>query len=241
MRRWSYIILVLQTLLFYPALADLKMCPSRVVKVRMSNKGLGRITVKGQRIEHVFAHPSSVNEHLQLHESGNLYIVPQGLTEPVFLSIITEEGVSQDLELSFTAKSSHPVILEPPIEVAQGPGSQALYEYYLKVFSRGGNPPGFTPYRSARHSCRSCKVKGTELHLTRAVWNSKYLLLEYCGEAAQNMQLHPEAFSRTHDVAVKLSHGQVESGEQFKVYIVTKGGWNNDHIKRAKVAKQAAS
>ena len=241
MRRWSYIILVFQTLVFYPALADLKMSPSRVVKIRMSNKGLGRITVKGQRIEHVFAYPNNFNENLQLHESGNLYVSPHGLNGPMFLSIITEEGVSQDLEVRFMMQSAQPVILEPPIEVAQGPGSQALYEYYLKVFSRGGNPPGFTPYRSANHSCRAWQVNGTELRLSRAVWNSKYLLLEYCGEAARNMQLYPEAFSRTHDVAVKLSHGRVESGEQFKVYIVTKGGWNNDHIKRAKAAKRAAS
>lgn len=231
MRKWSYVLLVLQTLLCYPAIADIKMCSHRVVKVRMSNKSLGRISVKGQRIEHVFVHPASINRHLHLHDSGNLYISPQGLAGPVFLSIITEDGLTQDLAVHFVLRSAKPVILDPPVEVM--PDSQSLYEYYLKVFSRAGAPPGFTPYRAVASNCGVWQVNGTVLRLTRAVWNSKYLLLEYSGRASQSLKLYTEAFSRTGDVAVQLSHGQVKSDQQFKVYIITRGGWSNGTIKRA--------
>ena len=170
----------------------------KVLSLKVSKDGMSRISVASQRIEHVFAHPSSVNSSLQLHESGNLYVSPVGIEGPVFLSLITDNGVTQDLKLEFIDKSPQPIILQPKVA---------------------------NLYHKTHKNCQVWQVNGAKLQVIRSFWNAKYMLLEFSGSAVSEGKLYPEAFSRTGDVAVILSQSHVAVGDQFKVYILRRGGY----------------
>ena len=216
--------LLVLPLLISSALADISMDNRRVISVSVSQEGLSRISVDGQRIENVFAHPTSVNSSLHLHESGHLFISPAGLEGPVFLSVLTESGLTQDLKLSFISKAPAPIILKPKEETVKK-DPQEIYRSYLKVFMRGGAPQGFTPYRAKTKSCQAWAVNGMEMQLKRSYWSGQYRLLEFTGEACEDGPIYPEAFTRTGDVAVVLNRRQVSSGDVVNVYILSKGGW----------------
>ena len=80
------------------ALASLTMDDQKVLDVSIGNKGLTRITVKGDSIEEILVHPVSLQENLR-HHGGHLFISPEGLKEPLYVTVMTQKGLTQDLQL----------------------------------------------------------------------------------------------------------------------------------------------
>ena len=60
-----------------------------------------------------FVHPAEVQGHVQLHK-GHVFVAPQGLSvkNPLFITILTEDGIVQDLKLIPGGKKAAPIVLE---------------------------------------------------------------------------------------------------------------------------------
>lgn len=90
--------------------AALSLNPGEVILVSISDKGLTRISVEGEGIKDMFAYPAS--ENIKLHPSGHLFVAPPEEKGPLFVSLITTSGLTQDLNLTFTDKKATPVVLK---------------------------------------------------------------------------------------------------------------------------------
>ena len=111
-----------------------------VKTLNVSSEGLTRISVEGEAITDMFAYPGDLSNSVNLHESGHLFVAPSGLTEPIYLTVMTAEGHTQDLKLSFVQKKPEPILIVPPKEDV---ASESQIQKWLTVALLQEVPRGF--------------------------------------------------------------------------------------------------
>lgn len=110
-----------------------------VLNFSISDKGLTRISIENESIKDMFAFPSS--ENIKLHPSGHLFVAPSDMKEPLYLTVITADGTTQDLKLTFTEKTPKPVVLK--MQEAEKSVSKAQIERWLDGSLAGAVPLSF--------------------------------------------------------------------------------------------------
>ena len=136
------------------AQATVLMNDSRVMEMSVSNRGLTRLSVRGDVIQDIFVYPFMVGDvatdgSIRLHKSGHVFIAPDGIKQPFYLTVITRKGHVQDLKLSPVVQKAAPLILtlsvpeENPVEVAKA--YRKVLENYLLSALQGMVPQGFMP------------------------------------------------------------------------------------------------
>ena len=124
----------------------------QVMEASISNKGLTRLSVKGDIIQDIFVYPFMIgnvvtSESIQLHKSGHIFIAPDGIKEPFYITVITQKGQVQDLKLSPAVQKTAPLVLvlpspeENPHDVAKE--SKIVLEKHLLSALQGIPPRGF--------------------------------------------------------------------------------------------------
>ena len=132
--------------------AALEMNDQKILEIPISGRGLTRLSVKDDVIQDIFVYPLlideiSVRESLQLHKSGHVFIAPDGLSQPFYITVMTQKGQVQDLKLTPTPQPGGPLILTrpaPPVDphTATRVHHQRL-EAALMAAVQGVQPPGF--------------------------------------------------------------------------------------------------
>lgn len=89
-----------------------EMNSSKVMSFSISNKGLTRIAIENGSIKDMFVYPGSASKSINHHASGNLFVAPEGLEGPVYLTLISDGGESQDLKLSFVNRAPKPLLFK---------------------------------------------------------------------------------------------------------------------------------
>ncbi len=112
----------------------------KVMHFTVSNTGLTRISIENDSIKDMFAYPATVSTSLNLHPSGNLFVAPAGLTEPIFLTVISSNGATQDLKLTFANKAPQPLLLKVKEEKS---ASKDQIERWMSVALIGEAPRHF--------------------------------------------------------------------------------------------------
>jgi hypothetical protein len=112
---------------------------SEVLKMIISNRGLTRLSVQKDPIQDILVYPFELDDHIQLHESGNVFIVGDGLSKPFSLTLITRSGLAQDLSVTTTSKDPVPLVLESETPKI----TQELIQAWLSDFRKGFVPSGF--------------------------------------------------------------------------------------------------
>lgn len=120
--------------------AATEMNPSKVQHFTISNTGLTRISIENDSIKDMFAYPGSIGNSVNLHQSGHLFVAPAGISEPIFLTVISNSGETQDLKLSFADKTPRPLILKIKEEKR---ASKEQIDRWLSVALLGETPRGF--------------------------------------------------------------------------------------------------
>ena len=115
--------------------------PTQVMGVVISNQGLTRVSVEEDAITDVFVYPQELQNHLQLHQSGHVFIAPEGLNKPLYLTVMTKRGQTQDLKINVANKGPKPIILKA--KAKPKPVSAEEIDSWFKEFSRGIVPLGF--------------------------------------------------------------------------------------------------
>lgn len=132
---------------------------SAVLSYTISNTGLTRISIEGDTIKDMFAYPATVSSNLNLHPSGHVFVAPAGLTEPIFLTVISGTGVPQDLKLTFADKAPKPLILKVKTEKIV---SKEDIERWMSVALRGEAPRHFTRCSHASRTITSSTTHAQE-------------------------------------------------------------------------------
>ena len=119
MKRNNFLMFLLATTMAAHAHAGVPMNDNQVMEASISNKGLTRLSVKGDSIQDIFVYPFMIGnvvtgESIQLHKSGHVFIAPDGIKEPFYLTVITQKGQVQDLKLSPVTQKSAPLVLSLP-------------------------------------------------------------------------------------------------------------------------------
>ncbi len=92
--------------------ANYQLKPEELLTLPISNAGPSRIFYEGQKITEVFFYPEEAAK-VVLHKSGALFIVPLNGQNAVFVTLMSEEGITQDLKLNFVKKPPEPIKLIP--------------------------------------------------------------------------------------------------------------------------------
>lgn len=113
---------------------------NHIKEVMVSQEGLTRISVEGEQITDMFAYPGDVSNSLNLHDSGHLFVAPSGLDEPIYLTVMTGQGHTQDLKLRFVSKRPEPIILKSKSDPT---ASKTQIEKWMNVALLREVPMGF--------------------------------------------------------------------------------------------------
>ena len=132
--------------LYSCAVAGISMDDGKVLDVSIGNRGMTRLTVKGDSIEEILVHPVSLQDNLR-HHGGHLFINPEGIKEPLYVTVMTQKGHTQDLQLLTTSSRGSPVILMPPDEEKKAEElseeAKIVLEGHLHTFMQDKVPLGF--------------------------------------------------------------------------------------------------
>lgn len=92
---------------------------NKLLQIRISNLGPTRITLESGKITDVFFYPEEAAK-VVLHKSGAVFVVKQPDHDHVYLTIMGENGYTQDLRLKFVFKQPDPILLSNVHTTKQG-------------------------------------------------------------------------------------------------------------------------
>jgi hypothetical protein len=70
-----------------------------------------RITIENDGIEDIYVYPTEYGDNISHHKSGHMFVVPEGLNGPLYVTLITKRGSVQDLKLIPKPKQVEPIVL----------------------------------------------------------------------------------------------------------------------------------
>jgi hypothetical protein len=213
-----------------PVYGMVPMNDQQVMEASISNKGLTRLSVKGDIIQDIFVYPFMIgnvvtSESIQLHKSGHVFIAPDGIKEPFYLTVITQKGQVQDLKLSPSVQKSAPLVLTLPVpednpqEAAKE--SKKVLEKHLLAVLQGIPPRGFTAGSPEDvPPLKMGDLKGTPSAVyTLGRERLAVYTLENTGE--KNIMLMPEVFLSPSDLAVVFDNPILAPQHKIRVAILT--------------------
>lgn len=202
--------------------ATVPMNDQQVMEVSISNKGLTRLSVKEDVIQDIFVYPFMVgdvvaSESIQLHKSGHVFIAPDGIREPFYLTVITRKGHVQDLKLSPSVQKSAPLVLTLPAPEETPLEAKKVLEKHLLAALQGIPPREF-----ARVSTDD--VPALDRGDIKAIVTAVYTLgqervavyeLENTGE--KEILLRPDVFLSPSDLAVVFDKPLLKPREKVRM------------------------
>ncbi|WP_103896862.1 TraK domain-containing protein [Rickettsia fournieri] len=81
-----------------------------VLELQIAKNSPTRISIEGEKINDIMIHPKEAAEII-VHDSGCIFVLPQQGKNKVYISIVAESGIVQDLLLSFTKDKPSPIRL----------------------------------------------------------------------------------------------------------------------------------
>ena len=230
MKRNNFLMFLLATTMAAHAHAGVPMNDNQVMEASISNKGLTRLSVKGDSIQDIFVYPFMIGnvvtgESIQLHKSGHVFIAPDGIKEPFYLTVITQKGQVQDLKLSPVTQKSAPLVLSLPapeenVEKIEKENRKVLEKYVLAAL-QGIPPRGF---KVATFPDDAGREVG-DIHLTpiASYTSSSHRLnvfdLENKGD--KDIALMPEFFMASNDLSVVFEKPTLMTQGKIRMVILS--------------------
>jgi hypothetical protein len=202
------------------ALASPTMNPAQILDVHISDKGMTRISVENQKIQDVFAHPANLQNNLTLHKSGHVFITPDGLVDSVYLTVITDQGETQDLKLSLKNKKPEPLILKESKKVSKTASNRDISQI-VAVFVSGDIPVGF----ERQHFLPESREGKGVVYSLQSVWgDGAYKVYRFYGSNPTDtaITLNQEEISLFGDMAVVFDKRTLAPGEHCHLFVLKK-------------------
>ncbi|MBW8308649.1 MAG: type-F conjugative transfer system secretin TraK [Candidatus Paracaedibacteraceae bacterium] len=195
--------------------------PTQVLEVTISREGMTRITVEGDGVEDIFAYPSQYSDNIQKHPAGHVFIVGEGISGPLYLTIITRSGLTQDLRLSVKSGKPEPLILKGKKSGEAVHASESIVINAIKTLFSGQIPNNFSVV-STQESSRS--REGIEAIATKSYQSNDYFITEFTVKnTSRNLKrLNPQLMWDSQDYAVIFADESLDASGETKMYVVQK-------------------
>jgi type-F conjugative transfer system secretin TraK len=203
------------------------------LKVTLSAKDTNRITIDNSRIAQVFG----VEELMAIQfdeENGQCFVKAKtNPGHPVTLTLITEEGETQDVEVTFADVPSEVVRLhsikkelKPLSDVVDDDGSgHAEAVELIKQLVRQQIPTGFTVMELSDTKERTLRNGGTLQTLKRLTGRGWEVLMgRIQNPTASMIRIKESVLASEQDVAVYLSQGELHTGQSATCVMIRKRG-----------------
>lgn len=195
---------------------------SKVIEFKISKTGLTRISIDNDSIEDVYAYPAEP-DLITHHKSGHVFVTPDELEIPVYLTVITRRGAAQDLRLIPVSKKAEPILLkyeEPKKDsLPESASPQDASALFLAQFMKGKVPNGFLSVAASEVSRGEGPV---EAILEKAYQNNQFRVLVFAvkNESPERRTLDNKVFWGTGDIALAFDHPTLAPEETAKMFVV---------------------
>ncbi len=195
---------------------------SEVLKMSISNRGLTRLSVSKDPIQDILVYPFDLDDHIQLHESGNVFIVGDGISKPFSLTLITRSGMAQDLSITTASKDPAPIVLdvEPPKI------TQEHIQAWLSDFMKGFVPSGFKSI-AVDKKCRGREhLKAVPVRTWRKgdALITQYTVKSHLSEA---ITCNPESFVSSEEAGI-FTKSTLNPGETTSLFVFSNSQQQGD-------------
>jgi hypothetical protein len=207
-------------------LAYTSLDPTKVIEFKISKSGLTRISIDNDSIEDVYAYPAEP-DLITHHKSGHVFVTPDDLDIPVYLTVITRRGAAQDLRLIPTPKKAEPILLrfeeakvDPSVQASLTSLSpQDASAHLLAQFMKGKVPGGFTLV-SANEVGRG--EGPIEAILDKAYQNGQFRALVFSvkNESSERQSLDNRAFWGKGDLASAFDRLTLNPQETARLFVI---------------------
>lgn len=202
------------------------MIPNQRLELSVAREGMTRITVENDGIDDIYVFPEEYGENIQKHASGHLFVVGEGVTEPVSLTIITRRNIVQDLHLTFKSQKSEPIILtysDPESKIKE---DKSKISKIMKSFLVDQVPSGFLRGQPHEVSRSRGDLEATAIASYR---NHEYVVTEFIvkNHAQKKISLHPATMWSEGDLALvfnseSLDFSLVGESDEAKMFVIRK-------------------
>lgn len=196
---------------------------SKVIEFKISKSGLTRISIENDSIEDVYAYPAEP-DLIAHHKSGHVFVTPDELEVPVYLTVITRRGVAQDLRLIPTSKKAEPILLRfeelpPPPTPLSSLSPQDASAHLLAQFIKGRMPNGFTSTTVNEVSRGEGPVEAV---LDKAYQNDQFRVLVFAvkNECSERRTLDNKVFWGKGDLASAFDHPTLSPQETARLFVI---------------------
>ena len=191
----------------------------KVLRLPISTKGYTRLTIDGDKIQDVFARPVAIKEHFELHTSGHVLIIGEGLKDLVYLTVFSQKGHPQDLVLVPTNQEPSPIVLKDEQEPASDKGREHQLMETLRAFSQKNIPARYLIEEGVK---APRTLEGADLTLDKAYTDGMTRVLVYSCTNTQDSRvtLSPARLSRPSDLAIFWRQGTLEPQETTQIFIL---------------------
>ena len=225
---------------FCLALQTYPLVDQQSTKVIISNTEQNRIAVLGDRIQQVFGAEGTFDVQTD-EEGGQIFLIvaktgfasalqASSLIKPMTITIITEEGLTQDLKLVPQSIESQSILLKPTLSLQEKPKENRLQHaiQLLKALVKNEGLIGYMKTPFNRHSHTPCS-RLTTFKLLKAD-----LIMIYHGEKFEGkiytllnqgkepLFLKESDFAHSGDMALSLSKSLIQAGEQINLYVISR-------------------
>lgn len=207
---------------FSESLAHTPLDASKVIEFKISKTGLTRISIDNDSIEDVYAYPAEP-DLITHHKSGHVFVTPDELEVPVYLTVITRRGAAQDLRLLPVSKKAEPILLKyeeaKKDSLPESASPQDASAHLLAQFMKGKVPDGFFSVAANEVSRGEGPV---ETILEKAYQNNQFRVLVFAvkNESPERHTLDNKVFWSKGDVALAFDHPTLAPQETAKLFVV---------------------
>jgi hypothetical protein len=200
------------------------MTPDQRLDLAISRKGMTRITVENDGIEDLYVFPSNYGENIQKSPNGHLFVVGEGVDDPISITIITKRNIAQDLRLIPRSQKAEPIILTYTDPESYKKETQKRMSQFLKIFLQGSVPSGFFK-GTIREASRS---RGTvEAVAVCSYRNPEYVVTKFTvkNQGPEKVILNPSNLWSEDDLAVVFNVESLEpsirgDSDEAKMFVI---------------------
>lgn len=203
----------------------------KTLEIKVPQHRLTRLSVQEDVIQDIFVYPQMIDGHLvqdslQLHKAGHVFIAPEQLSQPFYLTVMTQKGKVQDLKVMPGSHSSGPVILTVPVPDLSAQETKKHHkrrlEAALMAALQGLTPPNFSKSSFENSSQEQADVQKTQVE---AYQGQSHRIDVYTldNRGDKEIFLTPSLFLSPSDLAVVLDDSSLPAGGQIRFAILRKG------------------
>ncbi len=222
------------------ALQTYPLVDQQSTKVIISNTEQNRIAVLGDRIQQVFGAEGTFDVQTD-EEGGQIFLIvaktgfnsalqASSLVKPMTITIITEEGLTQDLKLVPQSIESQSILLKPTLSLQEQPKENRLQQsiQLLKALVRNEELVGYMKTSFAKQSHTPCSrltpFKSLKADLIMTYHGEKFegKIYTLLNQGKELLFLKESDFAHSGDMALSLSKSLIQVGEQINLYVVSR-------------------